>query len=197
MAEDSKGKEKDSALQSGWKMLQKGSKRWVRREGGEEFEKVKRAFSGPSLKPLVESGLRTKFAQEKGADYVVDTISEGVSEVKTNFTSILKGAREKAVEGYETRNVYENAKKLLKADEGKWYAKLGKRAAARVLTWSLPVLSYVSAGIAGKLTGKQDPDNLGRYKGEFNGIYNGLIARFAGAKTAAPAAPAAAPSSGA
>ncbi len=116
--------------------------------------------------------------KEQGAEFVSQTVQESVEGIRQNFDSTLSTVKEQLKPASpDTRSNYQRMKDILKNDDDPWYMKIGKNALARVVAWSLPVASYISAAVASRISSKDSSEDLKGYRSNFQEIYSNLVSR--------------------
>jgi len=133
--------------------------------------------------------------QEAGIRAVKNTLTDGVSEIRSELPQAIESAKDN-LKPFENRPNYERFRDILGyKSTDKWYTKIFKSGGARLLSWgAVPLLSHVSARVAAQAsTGGGD---LRAFQNNFSGIFSGLLSRWSGEVDPNAPAPGAAPAAG-
>ncbi len=140
---------------------------------------------GSEIKTGVKEELRGKIAAS-----VREGVTDGVRVIKKDFNETLRAVNDRLLpEKPDSRTTYGKMKDLLgyKKEDG-IFSKVIKIAGAKILSWGVPVLSFISGKLASTFTGERGPDEEKRYRNLFNSIYTQSLSIIA-PRPATPQAP--------
>lgn len=153
--------------------------------------KEQRDKAAGTIAKSVGEAMTNQEVKELGAQYVSKTIEETVDGVKKELPATLTEVAEAINKDQEdARSTYQKIRDVIGYDEkDKWYTKVGKNVLARVVSFGLPVINFVSAKVAAKISQRENPTDEKQFRGTFDKIYNGLLTRLTPPKKTQPVAP--------
>lgn len=148
-------------------------------------EEGKEAGIGPAAKGYlagVSEELQTDEFREAATNHISTELLEVKNEIQANVSTALDNTARKLQEKLGPENeahTYRDMKALLgiQAEEDGFLKNLGKKVLARIMSWSLPIASLVSANFAYNLS-KEENKNKQEITNSFNSIYRNALGLF-------------------